>query len=53
MKKWIGEVVNVCYEDGEKQAVLFQNGHIELFKLKKATKADVAELLEIDVVKDK
>ncbi len=50
MKKWVGEIVNVCYEDGVKEAVMFQNGHIEMYKLKKASKADVAELFEVDVV---
>jgi len=50
MKKWESEIVNVCYEDGVKQAVMFQNGHIEIYKLKKATKADVADLMDINVV---
>lgn len=49
-KKWIGEIVNVLYEDGVKQAVMFQNGHIEIFKLKKATKQDTAEIFEVDIV---
>lgn len=44
--------MHVCYEDGEKQAMLYQNGQIEVYMLKKATKADVAELLEVDLVKD-
>lgn len=52
MKKWQSELVHVCYEDGEKQAMLYQNGQIEVYMLKKATKADVAELLEVDLVKD-
>lgn len=52
MKKWQSELVHVCYEDGEKQAMLYQNGQIEVYMLKKATKADVAELLEVDVIKE-
>lgn len=53
MKKWNAELVNVCSEDGVRIAVMFQNGVIEVYPLKrKATKQDVAELLEIDVVKE-
>ena len=53
MKKWQSEVVHICYEGGIKMAMMYQNGHIEVYKLKKASKQDMAELLESDVVKDK
>lgn len=47
-KKWTAEVVSICWEDGQKVAMLHQNGAIELFTLKPANKQDVADLLEVE-----
>lgn len=46
MKKWTNELVQIAWEDGQKVAMLHQNGSIEIYKLKPASKADVAEILE-------
>lgn len=44
------ELVQIFWENGEKKAMLFQNGHIEMYTLKPVTKQDVQTLLEIDKV---
>ncbi len=43
------ELVIVFYEENVPQAVLFQNGHSEFFKLKKMHKDEIASLLGADV----
>lgn len=43
------EVVLVFSEGGEKHAILFQNGVTEFFRIKKATRDDVAQLLGADI----
>jgi hypothetical protein len=48
MKQCTGEICTVFWEDGHKVAVEFQNGTIERFMLKPATKADSASLLGVD-----
>ncbi len=50
MIKWQNEIVQVAYEDGEKVAMLHQNGSIEIYILKKASKQDIAQLLEVEVI---
>ena len=47
MKKWTNEVVQIAWEDGQKVAMLHQNGDIEIYTLKRATKQDVERLLEV------
>jgi hypothetical protein len=51
MKKWTSEIVNVCWEDEEMLAIEYRNSHLKRYMLKPATKADDAELLEIEIVK--
>lgn len=46
MKKVTNELVQIFWEDGEMVGLLYQNGEVKLYTLKRATKADVAELLE-------
>jgi hypothetical protein len=46
MKIWTSELVSICTEEGEKIAMLHQNGEIEIYTLKKASKQDIADLLE-------
>lgn len=48
MIKWTSEIVHIATEDGRKVAMWHQNGGIELYMLKTATKQDVAQLLEVD-----
>lgn len=50
MKSWTTEIVHIAHEDGQKVAMWYQNGEIEVYKLKKFTKQDTVELLETDVV---
>lgn len=50
-KKWISELVHVCYEDGQKVAIIYQNGQLEAYTLKPVTKQDVADLLEVENAK--
>jgi hypothetical protein len=47
MKEWTSEIVTICWEEGVPSAVLYENGHREIYKLKRATKEDVANLLEV------
>lgn len=42
------ELVTIFHQDGEKVGMLYQNGSIEMYRLVKASKTDVAELLEVD-----
>lgn len=49
-KTWTSELVNICHEDGQKVAMLHQNGNVEIYTLKKANKQDVADLLEVEQV---
>ena len=51
-KDWKSELVHIQYEDGVKKVMLYQNGHIEMYVLKPVTKQDVAETLEVDLVKE-
>ena len=44
------ELVQIFSKDGEKKGILYQNGQIEMYTLKKATKQDVQELLEIGTI---
>jgi hypothetical protein len=48
MKKVTNELVQIFWEDGEKIGMLHQNGQIELYTLKKATKQDTLEFLEVE-----
>lgn len=50
MKKVTNELVQIFWEDGQKIAMLHQNGQIELYTLKPATKQDVTSILEADNV---
>lgn len=43
------ELVQIFYKDGEKVGILYQNGQVEIYTLKKATKQDVQDLLEVQV----
>lgn len=47
MKKVTNELVQIFWEDDEMVAMLHQNGEIKLYRLKKGTKQDVQDLLEI------
>jgi hypothetical protein len=51
MKHWTSEIVNVCWEESEMVAIEYRNGVLKRYMLKPATKADDAELLEIETVK--
>lgn len=42
------ELVQVFEEDGIKRAVLFQNGIIEIYTLKPATKQDIQDILQVE-----
>ena len=44
------ELVQIFTKDGEKVGILYQNGQIEMYTLKKATKQDVQELLETSIM---
>ena len=46
MINWTSEVVHIAWQDKQKIGLLCQNGSIELYTLKPATKADTAQLLE-------
>ncbi len=46
--KTTSELVTIFWRDGEKVGLLYQNGHVEMYTLKVASKADVAELLEVE-----
>lgn len=48
MKKWTSELVQIAWEDGQKVAMLHQNGEIEVYALKPATKQDMLEILEVE-----
>lgn len=43
------ELVTIFWRDKQKVGMLHQNGQIEMYTLKPASKADVAELLESEV----
>lgn len=47
-KKCTNEIVTLFWEDGQKVALLHQNGEIEVYMLKKASRQDVADLLEVE-----
>ena len=47
-KRWTSEVVLLCWEDNDKVAIEYQNGRIECYMLKVATKQDRANLLMVD-----
>lgn len=51
MKKVTSELVNIFWEDGKMVGLLHQNGRIEVYRLKEASKQDVADLLETEVAK--
>lgn len=53
MKKITNELVNIFWEDGQKVGMLYQNGQIEMYTLKPASKQDVANLLETETPSDK
>lgn len=53
MKKVTSELVNIFWEDGQKVGLLYQNGALEMYKLKKANKQDVADLLETEIIPPK
>ena len=36
LKEWKSELVHICYEEGNKVAMLYQNGKIEIYTLKPA-----------------
>lgn len=44
------ELVQIFWQEGEKAGMLYQNGKIEMYVLKPASKQDVAALLEADNV---
>ena len=48
MKKATAELVIMFWEDGEPQGILYENGKREFYKIKRATKEDVSNLLEVD-----
>ena len=45
------ELVTIFHDDGQKVGMLYQNGEVELYTLKKASKQDVVDLLEVEVAK--
>lgn len=49
MIKVTSELVSIFWQDGQKVGMLYQNGVLEMYSLRKATKADVATLLQVDV----
>ena len=49
MKETTGEIVTIFWQDGEAVGMEYRNGELHRFMLKKATKADDAELLETKV----
>jgi hypothetical protein len=48
MIKWTSEIVQIATEDGEKVAMLHQNGAIEIYMLRHASKQDVSQLLDVE-----
>lgn len=43
------ELVTIFHQDGEKIGLLYQNGQVEMYTLKKASKQDVQDLLEVQI----
>lgn len=53
MKKWTGEHVLMLKEEGVPVGILYENGQREMYKLKRATKEDVVQFLEVDITPDR
>lgn len=47
------ELVTIFWEGKEKVGMLHQNGEIEIFKLRRALKTEVDEMLEVKMPEDK